>query len=135
MSNDKKFEGYIVIDWKNNDFKALKTKPDTTPYQLVVEFEINVEIPEVSVKSISKDLRVDEADIKDVIMEEVSFEEDSVFGLYYPDEDVETTEPIETYNELEAARENFFSSDKKASNYKLVDHQTGEEKDLPVRFE
>lgn len=71
------FNGYLIHNWQENDVRVLKTKPETSPYEVVRPIKHTVDVPEQDAAEISEKLEVPQAKVEHAIGE-VVFDEDPI---------------------------------------------------------
>lgn len=68
----KRYKGYLILNYKNNDMRVMKRKPkDIGPFELPLELEINVSLPERQIKKLSADIEVSEAKVGEMVAHKV----------------------------------------------------------------
>jgi len=104
MTKTKTFDAYVYINWKDENLRLRKTKQnDPSPYEIVTELSIDVEVPEVNIPEISKTIQVSETKVKEAVQEIVDFDkfEDSEM----PDPNLVLMQPydgiVHGFNDLE----------------------------------
>lgn len=71
----KSLSAYLVVDWRDEDLKVRKTKPETSPYEVAVPLDLEIEVPEIDVQSLSARLEVPQANVHEIVQGEVHDEE------------------------------------------------------------
>jgi len=63
---------YLIVDWKDETVRSRKTAPDDLgPFELCIDSEIEIDIPDVDTPSISERLDVPQATVDRIALEEV----------------------------------------------------------------
>ena len=71
----KSLSAYLVVDWRDEDLKVRKTKPETSPYEVAVPLDLEIEVPEVDVQTLSARLEVPQAHVHKIVQGEVHEED------------------------------------------------------------
>ncbi len=68
---EKIFKGYVILNWKNGQFRVMKTKPKKTlkPSEIPVELNLKVEIPETPYIVANADIKLGGDKVKRMIVE------------------------------------------------------------------
>lgn len=69
-TNTKTYNGYLIVDWRDDDLRFRKTKPskdDRGPTEYPVEVEVEVEVPEFDIQTLAAELTVPEAQIRQAV--------------------------------------------------------------------
>jgi len=72
--NEKTFHGYAILNWKEGDMKLRKTKPsdkNLSPYQVPVQLNFTLEVPEIEIPEISTTMEIEQAQVRQVVSEEL----------------------------------------------------------------
>lgn len=67
MSETRTYDGYLLVDWRDDDLRFRKTKPtksERKPTEYPVEVSVEVEVPEYDVPTLAAELSVPEAQVK-----------------------------------------------------------------------
>lgn len=68
----KKFKSYIILNWKQNNMRVVKRKPtDVGPFELPLELEVNVQLPEKQIKKLSADIEISETKVSEMVAHQV----------------------------------------------------------------
>ena len=72
----KELTCYLVVDWRDEDLKVRKTKPSkTSPYEIAVPLDLEIEVPDVDVQTLSAKLQVPQAHLHRIVQGEVHEED------------------------------------------------------------
>lgn len=73
---EKTLDYYLVLDWQAEKITARKTEPDSTgPYQVVIPVEMEVQVPEPDVPTLSAEVQIPEAQVHRAVSESL-YDED-----------------------------------------------------------
>jgi len=99
MSSDtKSYNGYIVVNWKDDDLRFRQTRPgksDRSPFEVPVKVSFEVIVPEFDIPEISQTLEIPEVQVKQAASELVDYEDEELLFdpeevLYFPYSRVKT---------------------------------------------
>jgi len=72
---EKRYEGYIVIDWRHGSMKLRVSKPELQPYEVAVKFRLTVKVPTIEIPVLDLGtLEIPEAKIEATEFEPVEVE-------------------------------------------------------------
>jgi len=77
---EKNFTGYIILNWKRNNFIVRKTKPELSrlnPFEIPIRLEIKVEVPEKKELVAKGEITISEEKVKKMVIEELGNEKNS----------------------------------------------------------
>lgn len=68
----KDFDGFLIIDWKNEDARFRKTDPEDniSPFELAIPVGVAITLPEVAVPKIEADITVPAAEVEEAVTEQ-----------------------------------------------------------------
>lgn len=90
----KDISAFLVVDWRDEKLKVRKTRPETSPYEVAVPLDLEIEVPEVDVESLSARLQVPQAHVHKIVQGEVH-EEDLQDWQVVAEEVIEEKKPLE----------------------------------------
>jgi hypothetical protein len=69
----KRFEGYLVLNWKTGAMRVLKrkSKKRTNPFEILIHFAIDVELPEPKEHGISGKIVIPEEQVAEMVFEKL----------------------------------------------------------------
>jgi len=79
VSKTKTYSGYIIVNWKDDDLRFRKSKPsksERSPFEVPVEANLDVEVPDFNVPEMSQTLEIPQVQVKQAVSELVDYEED-----------------------------------------------------------
>lgn len=74
MGIEKKFEGYLILNWKNGSMEVKKRKPKKnklSPFQIPIKLEITVKVPERKEVVARGEIELSEEKVKEMVIEEL----------------------------------------------------------------
>lgn len=69
MTRTKKYTGWLVLNWRDDDIRFRKTKPsksDRSPAEYPVKVSVEAEIPELDIPEIAAELNVPQPQVRQV---------------------------------------------------------------------
>jgi len=69
----KTFEGYLVLNWKTGAMRVLKrkSKKRANPFEILIRFTIEVELPEPKEHEISGKIAIPEEQVAEMVFEKL----------------------------------------------------------------
>jgi hypothetical protein len=67
----KKVKAVIMFNWKNGAMGLYKRARKPTPYEIVINAEFTVDIPEIKPYELKANIKVTEAQVKNALLEEI----------------------------------------------------------------
>jgi hypothetical protein len=70
----KIFDGYLILNWKTGSMKVLKRKSKrrtANPFEIVVHFQIEVQLPEAKEHEVKGKIVVPEEQVAEMVFEEL----------------------------------------------------------------
>lgn len=68
----KKFEGYLILNWKNKQMAVRKTKPKgLNPFEIPVKVSIDVTIPQIPNIEVRGELEIPETQVGEMVIESI----------------------------------------------------------------
>ena len=71
---EKKFSGYLILNWKTGDVRYYKSKPvksRITPFQIPIKVDITLEVPEPKEHKINGKITVPEQKVSEMVVESI----------------------------------------------------------------
>lgn len=69
-TTEKTYEGYLVINWRDDDLRFRKTEPESlNPTELAVPISTTVNVPEIEVPSVELEVDVPPASVEQAVTE------------------------------------------------------------------
>ena len=68
----KKFEGYLILNWKTKAMTIKKRKPkNVEPFEIPVKVDIDVEVPQVPTVTLKGTIEIPETKVGEMVIEAI----------------------------------------------------------------
>lgn len=64
---DKNFKGYLILNWKKGTYRATKKKMDDSPFEIAVEFNVLLKIPDKPSAMITGEVELPETKVMEAV--------------------------------------------------------------------
>lgn len=68
MVKEKWFKGFLILNWKTGNVRAVKSKLNMTPYEIRVPYNIKISMPELQDVPMNIDIKLPTVDTIEVKM-------------------------------------------------------------------
>ncbi|MBW2982353.1 hypothetical protein KY343_05720, partial [Candidatus Woesearchaeota archaeon] len=69
---EKKFEGFLILNWKTKQMRVMKKKPQgNNPFEIPVLIKINVKVPKMKTIVAKGEVELSRNQVKEMVIEEL----------------------------------------------------------------
>ena len=72
VEQSKKFDGYLILDWKNKKMRVVsKLSRKLNPYEIPLKINIKINVPKLKTYEVKGEFTVPQTQVKEAILHEI----------------------------------------------------------------